>query len=542
MRSTLLRLLASTAYNNGRQAMADYKHSPDPAPLRSTVEQMNKDAETVDGEELLKRAPDMEAMLPYWDKTDDIVAGYDAIVAARDKYLPKFPDEEPQDFNLRLQLTKFTNVYRDIVESLAAKPFEEEITFVESEESSNVPEEIRDFAENVDGAGNNMTVFGSQVMFNGINSAIDWIFVDYPKVDREKVRTRADQKAAGIRPFWSRVLGRNVLEARQKVINGNRELTYIRIFEPGIVEPDRVLVFERSDDGSITWKYYEKVPAGPGELKPKFKVIGEGILSIKRIPMVPFITGRRDGISFKILPAMQDAADLQIKLYQNESALEYIGNLAGYPMLAANGLRPEMGPDNKPKKLARGPSKVLWAMPDGNGNAGSWAYVEPNAQSMEFLEKKCTNIKQDLRELGRQPLTANSGNLTVITTAYAAGKSRSAVSAWALALKDALENALVITAEYMSRSDYEPEVNVYTEFDNFTDGGTDLDALATAREKGDISQETYLNELRRRKVLSPEWTIEQERKRLLEEVPADGKEDMNDDDLPPDDRSDNQQE
>jgi len=524
------RLLTSTAFANpGAVAIANHNKTPDTGPLRAAVEAMEQTI--VEADEIMKRAPDMAAMLPYWDMTDDIVEGYDAVKAAGQKYLPKFVNEEKDDYDLRLELTKFTNVYRDIVESLAAKPFEEEVTFIKTD-TKTVPVELEEFAENVDGAGNNMTVFASLTMFNGVNSAIDWIFVDYPTVDRERVRTKADQKQAGIRPFWSHVLGRNILEAKDKVINGKRVLSYIRIYEPGVTELDRVRVFERGDNNVVTWELFEKI-----ENKKQFRLIDGGTLSIPVIPLVPFITGRRDGANFKIFPAMRDAADLQIKLYQSESALEYISNLAGYPMLAANGMRPEMEADGKtPKKLTRGPSRVLWGVPDGNGNSGSWAYVEPSSQSMTFLQSKNEDTKQDLRELGRQPLTANSGNLTVITTAYAAGKSKSAVSAWALGLKDTLENAYLITAMYIGIKDYEPEINVYTEFDNFTEGNSDIEALNAARANGDLSQETYWRELKRRKVLSPEFDMEKERERLLSEVPADNTNlDINsDDDLPPD--------
>ena len=524
------KLLASTAFaNHGAVALANHNKTPDTASLVAAVEMINGVA-TVEADEIMRRAPDIAAMVPYWDMTDDIVEGYDAVKNAGKKYLPQFVDEEKEDYDLRLELTKFTNVYRDIVEGLAAKPFEEEITFIEGD-GKKTPEELKEFAENVDGAGNNMTVFASLTMFNGVNSAIDWLFVDYPTVDKERIKTKADQKQAGIRPFWSHVLGRNILEAKTRIVNGKQVLSYIRIFEPGVTQADCVRVFQLGDDNKVVWELYKKIPN-----KKKFVLVNGGTLSIPVIPLVPFITGRRDGVTFKIFPAMRDAADLQIKLYQSESALEYISNLAGYPMLAANGMRPEMMADGKtPKKLKRGPSRVLWGIPDGNGNAGSWTYVEPSAQSMEFLEKKNTNTKQDLRELGRQPLTANSGNLTVITTAYAAGKSKSAVSAWALALKDTLENAFMITCMYMGITDYEPEINVYTEFDEFMDGNSDVEALGKARENGDLSQETYWSELKRRKVLSPEFDAEDERKRLLEEVPADDTNlDINsDDDLDP---------
>src|SRR5690606_35170239 len=174
-----------------------------------------------------------------------------------------------------------------------------------------------------------------------------------------------------------------------------------------------------------------------------------------------------------------------------------------------------------PKKVGIGPARVLYGTPDAHNNIGRWEWIEPTAANMKFLKEDIDATKQDLRELGRQPLTAQSGNLTTITTAVAAGKARSAVVAWCLNLKDALENALVITSKFENINNYEPEVNVYTEFDDVLDDGKDLDALDKARTRGDISHETYISELKRRKVLAPEVTIELERERLLSEVPSD---------------------
>lgn len=476
--------------------------------------------ELVDADPLLKRAPDSAAMLDYWDQVDCIVEGLKAVRNAGQVYLPKFVDEEQADYDFRLSMTKFTNVYRDTIEGLANKPFEEEITLIEDDKKGKAPEEIIAFCEDVDGSGNNLTMFGAQTFFNGINSAIDWIFVDYPTVDREKIKTQRDAKNAGIRPFWTHVLGRNVLEARVNMIEGNETLVYVRIFEPG--DPDHVRVFERVN-GVVTWKLYRKVTQPKQGSKSQFELIAGGVVSIGVIPLVPFYTGRRDGRTFKFFPMMRDAADLQIELYQQESGLKYAKTLTAYAMLAANGISPPMEADGKtPKKLRAGPGRILYSKPDGNGNIGSWAFIEPSATSLKFLADDIKETILQLRELGRQPLTAQSGNLTTITTMVAASKARSAIAACALNLKNTLENALVLTAKWQNLSgEYDPEVNVYTEFDSFDDNGKDVEQLGKARDRGDLSRETYLSELKRRKVLSPEFDYEQEEERLLEEIPAD---------------------
>lgn len=473
---------------------------------------------------LSDRSKDSEKMLPYWNKTDDIVKGFDAIKLAGATYLPKFYDEEQGDYNDRLNLAKFTNIYRDVLEGLASKPFESEIKI---EKIESAPQEIKDFIEDVDGSGNNLTVFSATTFFNGINSAITWIFVDYPEVDTSKSMSIAELKTKGYKPYWSHILARNVLDVRTEMINGKETISYVKIFEPASNDGlDHIRIFQKNGS-NVTWNLYQKNPNSKTD-EDEYLPVKNGKLSIDVIPLVPFITGRRDGKSFYFFSAMQDAADLQISLYQDESALQFIKTMSGYPMLAANGMKPQMEADGKTvKKIAVGPRKVLYGIPDGAGNHGTWAYVEPSAQSMQFLKDSIKDTKQDLRELGRQPLTATTGQLTTVTTAVAAGKARSAVSVWALLLKDALENAFVITAKYMGIN-YEAEVVVYDDFDNLTDNATDLNTLLDARKNGDISQETFWSELKRRKVLGLEFNDDIERERLLNEIPSDGLETQDD--------------
>ena len=463
-------------------------------------------------------------MLPYWDLTDAIVDGIDALRLAGETFLPRFVDEPDKRYQFRLKMTKMTNIYHDSIESLAAKPFERDITLIEDDEKKPIPDLIEEFIEDVDGAGNNISVFCSQTFFDGINSAIGWIFVDYPPLDPNVISV-AD--AAGRRPYWSHVLARNVLWVKSKIINSDEVFTYMKIYEPGDV--DHIREFERQADGTVTWKLYEKTNTVNPETKTAFIVIDEGVVTIGVIPLVPFVTGRRAGRSWKLLPPMRDAADLQKELYLQESGLKFVKNLAAYPMLSGNGVKPEKNADGSVKELAVGPGVVLYAPVDSNGNTGSWTYVEPGSESLKFLADDVKETQQQLRELARQPLTAQSDNLTVVTASTAAGKSGSAVRAWAMGLKDAIENALVITCKYenIAKTMYDPEVSVYTDFDDWL-ATADLADLATARENGDISQLTYWEELQRRKVLSSTFTAKREIERLLKELPGDGP-DMEDD-------------
>lgn len=465
-------------------------------------------------EDLLERSPSIAMMVPYWDKVTALLNGYEAVKAAGTVFLPPFPNESPEDYELRLNTTKLTNVFRDVTDGLATKPFQDEITLIKGDSSVEVPEFVLNWVEDVDGRGNNLTTFAAQTFASAIDYGIDWIFVDYPEV-REKNLTISEVKQKGYKPYWVHVLGKNVLDVRTELRGSKEYIVYFRYQEPAYMgAPTYVREYIYNKNLNVVeWFLYRQNDDFTEE--ERFIEVSRGILEKDYIPAVPLVLGKRDGNGWYVNPPMQDVVDLQITLYKNESALEYIKMLACYPMLATNGAKPSKGAE----KISVGPNRVLYGIMQQNGAGGDWHYVEPNANSLEFLQKNIDKTKQDLRELGRQPLTALSSQLTTVTTSVAAGKAKSTVTAWVYLLKDCLENALKITTEWLG-SDYEPQVNIYTGFDNVTDDGRDLGVLDSARDRGDISQETYLAELKRRKILSPEFSFEEEKGKLLDEIPA----------------------
>lgn len=472
---------------------------------------------------LLKRASDIESMCEYWEDAETVLGGVRALTAAKEKHLPKFDRETASAYKSRLKLTAYTNIYRDIIDSLSSKPFENEVQIIKGENAKDLepPQDIVDFCEDVNGAGDSLTTFAADVFFHGIHSAVDWILVDFPTPDRS-FKNRAEERAAGLKPYWVRVSGQSVLEVRCEIINGEECLTYVRYLEDSAAEKRTVRIFNYNTVEGVSFEIWEEQEdyvnkTAPAKDQTKFKMVNNGSMKgISRIPMVAFATGRRKARKQSYLPVMTDVIDMSLRLFRSESGLEYAKTLSAYPMLTGNGVKPEKNEDGTTKELVVGPGHVLYAPPQASGGApGNWAYVEPNSQSLIFLEGNIEKIKREIRELGRQPLTAQTDNLTVVTTQVAASKARSAVQQWALNLKNTLEKAISFTMEWKSIADgYKPQVYVYTEFDTFIDG-KDLDALIEARKNGDMSHQTFMEELKRRGVLSPEYNHIIELSRLL---------------------------
>lgn len=469
------------------------------------------------------------AMKDYWALVRHLIDGAEAMRCAGRCYLPQFPAETDKNYEYRRKNAKYTNIYRDIIESLSAKPFTKEVGLADGASAS-----IKKLSEDIDAQGNHLHVFAENIFFNGINDGVTWILVDHTKVPQGA--TLADERSLGARPYWVHIPASRLLAVYSDMVNGEETIVHARILEctkerNGFdeVETMRVRVLDRArlpgipgspaQYGPATYTLYEFKDEDKNDKESgAWEIVDEGAISIGVIPLVPFLTGRRKGGSWVLHPPMKDAAFLQVEHYQQDTNLKWLKELTCVPMLAGNGVTPELDDSGNPKMVPISPGTVLYAPPSPDGTIGSWSFIEPNANSLQFLANDLDTTAKELRELGRQPLTANAGNLTVITTAFAAQKGNSAIQAWTYSLKDALERAFALTAKWLGET-AEPEIKIDTDFDLNLDDQTAPGNLLAMRQNGDISQETLWSEMKRRKVLSDEFDADKEKELLMEETP-----------------------
>lgn len=474
---------------------------------------------------------DHEAMAPYWRQVADILGGVDAMRKAGTKHLPKFPEESDPDYKFRLSQTKLTNIFGDILDTLAAKPFTKEVAIVDGSASPRIVA----LAEDIDGAGANLHRFAASLFHDGLRDAITWLFVDYTS-NVPAGATVATERALNARPYFVRISAADMLDVRTAAIGGEEQFILARWRENAVVKDgewgektvERVRVVKReaiesegeaTRYGAATWELWERIENPNHYAADEWQIIQNGSISLGVIPLVPFVTGRRIGASWRVEPPLRAAAELQVELYQQESALKHLKNLLCFPMLSANGVKPDEDAGGGTAPIRVGPQSVLYAPPDAAGNHGEWKFIEPAATSLRVLMDDIGETQQQLRELGRQPLTAQSGNLTTVTTAFAATKANSVIAAWALELKDVLEAALLFTAAWL-RDPSEPEVFVNADISAGIPDEKGVNALLEARKNGDLSRATLLEEMKRRDMLGPEFTLEREDERLLDEAPG----------------------
>ncbi len=476
-----------------------------------------------------------DQQLPYWQMTRTMMKGTKAMRINARKYLPKFESEEDPDFLRRASTARYTNIFADIVKSLADRPFAKEPIIT-------VNTAMEPLIEDIDGQGNHAFVFMADWMRQAITTGIHWCLVDYASVKPyvidasgvERRKSVAEERGEGARSYALLIQPEDVIAVYSGMISGKEYITHVRIRESYKIrdewkekEVERVRVLDRKPvldgEGNIidyepaTFAIYERTNQSTWTLKH------EGPIFIGVIAMVPLIIGSRATTGWMVEPDMEDCAYLQLEYFEQENGLKNIKTLTAYPMLSADGVDAQIDP--KTKKVVRapvGPRAILYggAPKQGVTQGGSWKWLEPQGSSLTFLREDLKELAKELRELGRQPLVATSSNITKETAAFASAKGKAAIRRWAGQLKDAMENVLKFMAMWEG-VEAEPEVVLNLDDLDEVDGDTGLADVEKMYDKQVVSKKTYRLEAKRRGTLSDSFDEAKEDAQIEKEAPDD---------------------
>lgn len=468
-----------------------------------------------------KASADYRAHAEYWQMIEDIAGGAPAIREAGARYLPQFESESDLEFKERVKCAPWTPLYVDSLRNIASKPFAREVRV---EDGSD---QMQALAENIDARGNHIHVFARDAFKAAISAGIDWIWVGHTPVPDGATVQQA--RESGARAWWKRIPARRMLAVYSDTVGGIEVLTHVRIDETHVVregfgerEVKQVRVIERPamDGGGYgppEYQVWRKDRDATGS--EVWAEVDSGPVSVSVIPLVPVLIGERIGSSWRVRAPLRDLAYMQITLYQKEANLAEVLKYTAFPVNVLTGMSKPQGAD----KADLGPRSVIWIPPAGDGQPlGDFKREEPGGSAANSLREDIAEHKREMREAGMQPLVPGSGAITATATAVAEAKAHSAVHAWALALKDALEQAFVITAEWLGDTG-EPTVFVHTDF---SIGAQSVEEMRVILEMADpdkrkISDAAAVSEAKRRGILGPDFDPKADHEQIISEIPGD---------------------
>ncbi|MCW0941889.1 DUF4055 domain-containing protein [Citrobacter freundii] len=426
-------------------------------------------------------------MVQAWDINDALMGGTLYMRQLGEAYLPRWPKEDKEDYKKRLAVATLLPAYEETINQNVGRVFAEPIQLGE-----NVPDQLREFSKNVDLEGSRLDVWAQAFFSLAMQYGVSHALVDYPRVDAEQVKTKADEKATGARPYVTMLNPRQVIGWKSKMVSGKVQLTALRIKE---------VVVEDGDDFGQT-KVEQIRLLTPGQVQIYRKATGDNAqanwtlheewqTSRKDITLVTLYTKRTGFMCGS--PPLLNMALLNVKHWQSQSEQDNILHVARVPLLMVFGL--EEG-----QELVIGSSS---ATQFSDRQKQGLEYVEHTGTSISAGKESLTDLVEQMRQAGAKLLrTDNTSTKSVDQTSEEKMQEQSPLYTMATSLEDAIDNILQIMAEYIGESEG-GNVDVRTELDVESKEFNPPAALAiqSLRQGGDIRRVDAIKSLQKLNII-----------------------------------------
>ena len=448
-----------------------------------------------------------DLMSPRWNLIETLLGGTEAMREAGEAYAPMHPEETSDGYNERIQSAVLLNMVEQSLDTLAGKPFCEDINL-----NDDVPDAIRETVlDDVDLQGNNFDVFARRWFREGMAKAFAHVLVDYPRPEpREdgRPRTAADDRADGLRPYWNLIKPEAVIFARASVTGGVEVLQHVRIWETyteqdgfAEVEKCRIRVLE---PGLVQLWEPQKAKGGK---EPEWAMVDEWATGLNYIPLVTFYANREAFMVGK--PPLLDLAHLNVTHWQSTSDQRHILTVSRFPILACSGAS---GEDGDP--VVVGPNKVLYN-PDPQGR---FYYVEHTGSAIEAGDRDLKNLEEQMAGYGAEFLKSRPGSTTATARALDSAEASSDLSQMVGVFQDAVAQVLDITADWMRIASGGGTVEINKDFGLSEEDTAKLQAVEKARERRDISRKAYLSVLKLAGALPEDYDAEADWEEIQNEL------------------------
>lgn len=439
--------------------------------------------------------PAVDAMREDWAVIAPLMGGTKAMRAAGKALLPQYPAEEDDTYRQRLALSTLLPAYAETVGNMTDRVFSEPLQL-----GDDVPEAIKTLCQDIDRAGNDLNNWAVEWFRVGLSHGLCHALVDYPQTGG--LRTRADELAAGVRPYVVLVKPEQVLGWR----SDGGKLTQVRYLE---------LVEEPGGDFGVTsvaqirvlepgvWRTYRS-----SDKDGVWALHAEGTNSLNRIPWVTFYTGRTGFMTAR--PPLIELAHLNVKHWQSQSDQDNLLHVARVPLLFTF-------TDDEQFKLVISAGSATRMPKDGDAK-----YVEHTGAAINAGRQALLDLIDEMRMAGAKLLQKDTQQSKTATQAEEeAAQELSPLARMAGQFADCLAQLLQHMAEYRGEAnggsvemrgnfeqDYAPEVS--------------LPQLVSMANAGKLSDETLFSEFQRRRVISNEHSWATERERIDSQGPAPG--------------------
>ncbi len=430
------------------------------------------------------------AMAAEWPILDGLTGGTRAMRRAGRTLLPQFPAEDDAAFQTRLDTAVLTNFFGRTASVMAAKPFSQAVG------SARVAPAVTGFLPDIDGQGTEFPGFCEMLLRGCLSHGLGGVLVDCPPAPAGM--TRAEEKAAGIRPFWAHYPAAAILGAKADRSDGEWRLRQLRLLE-NVAEEDGRFGERQVEQVRVLepggWELWRRAEGPQGE----WLLYDTGATTLDVVPF-QFFYGVRREFGVGVSPLL-DLAYLNCEHWQSSSDQQTILHVARVPILFGKGFDPNAS-------IRIGASSAVVVAED----TADLKFVEHGGHAIDAGRQSILDLEDRMRQLGAELLVKQKANPTATQVVSEGQASSCLLQSIVENFEDGLNACLDYTALWLG-DETPSRVELFKDFgvDSLSDASAML--LLNAAQTGLVSAETFFDEMRRRSVIDSErlWGVERER-------------------------------
>jgi hypothetical protein len=426
---------------------------------------------------------------------DDLRGGTYTMRLRGELYVPKGAVESNDEYTARLKLGYCHPLYTRTVGFLTGEVFKQKIKIdeAEAEESATSAEintKLQNWMADVDGCGNELSVFMADTFVDAIDHGMCAVLSDYPAIGNG-VRVVDDVKKSGTKPYLIRIPQKDILGYRFEETEEGRKLVYFRYTETVVVKQGTI---DTKDETEVRVRVYTP---GLCQIYDKSEKLLEEIpTTMQDIPVVFYVLGEPIAKGYPAAkPCMGELAELNRRHWQAATDQAYLMSYVRRPAWFGRGLRDD------DKSVVFGPGSMIHT----TNTSGDLKNVAVDSGAVAAGKSELDDLEMRAALYGLQAMAPKTGNVTATQIALSTVEASSDLHKWAYAFKDSLNNTMIIVCEMLGISDL-PEMMLNTEFHPLAMFSPDV--LINAATAGIFSKRLVFQEFKRRGLMGGSETWE----------------------------------
>lgn len=438
--------------------------------------------------------PRVSAMQPDWELIETLLGGTRAMRAAGEKYLPRWSLEDRDDYDARLKLATLFPATDETIRQLTGRVFGEEVG--DDEMLSWIKDEVW---PNMDMQDANGHVFARAWFRAGLAFGLAHVLVEAPLAP--EVRTQADQRASGVRPYCILLTPGRVLGWR---VGADNKLAQLRVTwsrtQPGDFGDEivpQIRVYDAMPGAPVSVRTFEKVRTNDG--RHQWALVEQVAMGVEAIPLATFYTGKTEPMC--AIPPLRELAYLNAKHWAKQCSNDSLIDVASVPILCAIGIN-----DEKTSIPIGAKAAVRISNPQGK-----LMFVEHSGQAIGAGRQSLQDLEAQMKAIGAKLIEPGAATKTATQAGEEAAQSNSVLAGWVRDFSDAMAALLDVIASY--RGDAKGgRVTIHADLDPDTTPNESMQVLTKMVTARALSPRGLFEEGKRRGLISSEreWDNEQE--------------------------------